>query len=74
MILIDLLRTFDILDTILLEKMKCIGFSDDTIDWFYSYLTNRAGQCLYRERSPRIYFRTFILLVPQFNKEAKQQF
>ena len=74
MILIDLLRVFDILDTILLEKMKCIGFSDDTIDWFYSYLTNRSGQCLYRESSPKIYFRTFILHVIRFNKKATQQF
>ena len=50
MILIDILRAFDILDTILLDKMKCISFSDDPIEWFYSYLTNRSGQCLYRER------------------------
>ena len=74
MIFIDLLRVFDILDTILLEKMKCIGFSDDTIEWFYFYLTNRAAQCLYRESSPMIYFRTFILHVIRFNKKGKQQF
>ena len=74
MILNDLLRAFHILDTTLFDKMKCIGFSDESIEKFYWYLTNRAGQCLYRESSPRIYFRTFILLVPQFNKEAKQQF
>ena len=73
MILTDLLRAFDILDTILLDKMKCIGFTDESIEMFYSYLTNRAGQCLYRESSPRIYFRTFILLVPPFNQEAKRQ-
>ena len=73
-ILTDLLRAFDILDTTLLDKMKCIGFSDELIEKFYWYLTNWAGQCLYRESSPRIYFRTLILLVPQFSKEAKQIF
>ena len=31
MILIDLPKAFGILDTILLHKMKFIGFSDDTI-------------------------------------------
>ena len=43
MILIDLQKAFDTLDhKILLDKMKCIGFSDNTIKWFHSYLTNRA--------------------------------
>ena len=43
MILIDLQRAFYFLDhKILLNKMKCIGFSDQTIKWFHSYLTNRA--------------------------------
>ena len=37
MILIDLPKAFGILDTILLHKMKFIGFSDDTIKWFHSY-------------------------------------
>ena len=74
MILTDLLRTFDILDTILLDKMKCIGFSDESIEKFYSYLTNRSGQCLYRESSPKIYFRTFTLYVIRFNKKGTQQF
>ena len=46
MILIDLLKTFDISDTILLDKMKCIDFSDDKIEWFHSYLTNRAFMVL----------------------------
>ena len=43
MILIDLQKAFDTLDhTILLDKMKCIGFSNKTIKWFHSYhLTNR---------------------------------
>ena len=42
MILIDLENAFDTLDhKILLNKMKCIGFSDKTIKWFHSYLTNR---------------------------------
>ena len=44
MIFIDLQKAFDTLDhTIFLGKMKCIGFSDKTIKWFYSYLTNRAS-------------------------------
>ena len=35
--LIDLQKAFDTLDhTILLEKMKCIGFSNKTIRWFHS--------------------------------------
>ena len=43
MILIDLQKAFDILyHTILLDKMKSIGFSDKTINWFHSYHTNRA--------------------------------
>ena len=43
MILIDLQKAFDNLDhKILLDKMKCIGFSDKTIKWFHSYLTSRA--------------------------------
>ena len=42
-ILIDLEKAFGTLDhTILLDKMKCIGFSDKTIKWFHSYPTNRA--------------------------------
>ena len=41
MILINLQKAFDTLDhTTLLEKMKCIGFSNKTIRWFHSYLTN----------------------------------
>ena len=43
MILVDLQKTFDTLDhKILLDKMKCIGFSGKAIKWFYSYLTNRV--------------------------------
>ena len=43
MILIDLQKAFETLDhKILLAKMKCIGFSDKTIKWFHSYVTNRA--------------------------------
>ena len=43
MILIDLQKAFDtIIDhDILLEKMHCLGFSEPTIQWFRSYLTNR---------------------------------
>ena len=43
MILFDHQMAFDTLDhTILLDKMKCIGFSNKTIKLFHSYLTNRA--------------------------------
>ena len=42
MILIDLENAFDTLDhKTSLNKMKCISFSDKTIKWFHSYLTNR---------------------------------
>ena len=41
MILINLQKAFDTLDhKIVLDKMKCIGFSDKTLKWFHSYLTN----------------------------------
>ena len=43
MILIDLQKAFDTIDhNILLEKLKAIGFCDDTVNWFHSYLTDRA--------------------------------
>ena len=43
MILIDLQKAFVTIDhNILLEKLKVIGFCDDTVNWFHSYLTNRA--------------------------------
>ena len=43
MILIDLQKTFDTIDhNILLENVKAIGFCDDTVNWFLSYLTDRA--------------------------------
>ena len=43
MILIDLQKTFDTIDhNILLEKLKAIGFYDDTVNWFHSYLTDRT--------------------------------
>ena len=43
MILIDLQKTFDAIDhDMLLEKLKVIGFCDDTVNWFHSYLTDRA--------------------------------
>ena len=42
MILIDLQKAFDTIDhKILLKKMKHLGFSDETIKWFESYLANR---------------------------------
>ena len=43
MILIDLQKAFDTINhNILLEKLKIIGFGDDTVNWFHSYLTDRA--------------------------------
>ena len=42
MILIDLQKAFDSIDhKILIEKMKCMGFSNDVIKWFESYLSKR---------------------------------
>ena len=41
MILIDLQKAFDVIDhDILLKKLTTIGFSNHTIDWFKSYLSN----------------------------------
>ena len=43
MILIDLKKAFNTIDhNILLEKLKAIGFCDDTVNWFHSYLTDQA--------------------------------
>ena len=42
MILIDLQKPFDTIDhDILLQKLSTIGFSNHTIGWFKSYLSNR---------------------------------
>ena len=42
MILIDLQKAFDTIDhDILLQKLNAIGFSNHTIGWFKSYLSNR---------------------------------
>ena len=41
MILIDLQKAFDMIDhDILLKKLSAIGFSNHTIGWFKSYLSN----------------------------------
>ena len=41
MILIDLQKAFDTIDhDILLQKLNAIGFSNRTIAWFKSYLSN----------------------------------
>ena len=46
MILIDLQKAFDTIDhNILLNKMKFMGFSPETIKWFRSYLTDRFFFC-----------------------------
>ena len=40
MILIDLQKAFDTIDRkILIEKMKCVGFSNDVTKWFERYLS-----------------------------------
>ena len=42
MMLIDLQKAFDTIDhDILLKKLSAIGFSNHTIGWFKSYLSNR---------------------------------
>ena len=42
MFLIDLQKAFDTIDhKILIEKMKCMGFSNDITKWFESYLSKR---------------------------------
>ena len=43
MIAIDLQKAFDTIDhEILLSKMPLLGFSNNTIEWFRSYLSNRT--------------------------------
>ena len=43
MVLIDLQKAFDTIDhSILLEKMRCLGFAGKTIAWYTSYLTDRS--------------------------------
>ena len=43
MILIDLQKAFDTLDrNILLHKIKYLGFTSKTIDWFGSYLKEQS--------------------------------
>ena len=42
MVLIDLQKAFDTIDhDTFLAKIKCLGFSDDVIKWYKSYLSNR---------------------------------
>ena len=42
MILVDLQKAIDTLEHgVLLEKMKCFGFTTSVIQWFESYLSNR---------------------------------
>ena len=39
---LDLSKAFDTVDhNLLLHKLKSVGLSDDTLNWFQSYLTNR---------------------------------
>ena len=45
MILIDLQKAFDTINhTIFFDKMKALGFSEQVINWFQSYLSNRTFQ------------------------------
>ena len=38
----DVSKAFNTVDhNLLLHKLKSVGFSDDTVNWFQSYLTNR---------------------------------
>ena len=42
MILIDLQKSFDKIDhKILMEKMNCMGFSNNVTKWFECYLSKR---------------------------------
>ena len=42
MILVDIQKAVDTIDLdLLLKKLSAIGFSNDTIGWFKSYLSNR---------------------------------
>ena len=42
MIFVDLQKAFDTINhDILLKKLSIIGFSDHTVKWFQSYLSNR---------------------------------
>ncbi len=48
MILIDLQKAFDTIDhNILLDKMNFIGFSEQTVKWFKSYLSNRTFRVIF---------------------------
>merc|ERR1712155_305839 len=41
--MLDLSATFDLVNhNLLLEKLKLMGFSNDVIKWFKSYLENRS--------------------------------
>ena len=70
MILIDLQKAFDAIDRkILIDKMNCMGFSNDATKWFECYLSKRMFS-VYIENSfsdkssynlwstPRAHFRT----------------
>ena len=51
MILIDLQKAFDMIDhDIFLKKLRAIGFSNHTIDWFRSYRSRHPevfpGNCV----------------------------
>ena len=68
MILADLQKAFDTLDrTVLLQKMKCIGFKESLIKWFQSYLSNRKNfcdnrKCLFRCWTSKLWCSTRIYL------------
>jgi len=41
-VFLDLSKSFDTVDHLLLQKLINIGLTDSTVQWFRSYLTNRS--------------------------------
>ena len=49
-VFLDLLKAFDTVDhNLLLHKLKSVGLSDDTVNWFQSYLANRKQRTSVRD-------------------------
>jgi hypothetical protein len=44
--MLDLQKAFDTVEyDILLMKVKCVGLSDEAVNWFWANLTNRTQVC-----------------------------